>query len=94
MARRSRAEAKTELETIIKAYCLIGAMLDNVEDSTHPDVPIAKQIAAGTLNQLLTKYRDKNGNQTLEAFIRQLDTRDAQSSDDSQGTRDAAVSSL
>ena len=79
--RRTKQAAREELETVIKAYCFINANLEYIGISDHPDAEAAKVIAQGTLNQLLNRYRDKNGNQAFEDFCKRLGSEYNQSSD-------------
>ena len=72
--RRTKKAAREELETVIKAYCFINANLEYIGISDHPDAEAAKVIAQGTLNQLLNRYRDKNGNQAFEDFCKRLNS--------------------
>ena len=82
--RRTKQAAREELETVIKAYCFINANLEYIGISDHPDAEAAKLIAQGTLNQLLNRYRDKNGNQAFEDFCKRLGSEYNQSSDSDQ----------
>jgi hypothetical protein len=82
--RRTKQAAREELENVIRAYCFINANLEYIGINDHPDAEMAKVIAQGTLNQLLNRYRDKNGNQAFEDFCKRLGSEYNQSGDGDQ----------
>lgn len=68
MARRSKEQARAELESLIKTYLLLSALVGNYKDEDHVEMKNAKELVNGTANQLIEQYRIKNGDQVLEEF--------------------------
>jgi len=83
--KRTKQAAREEMECCIRAYCFINASLEGISPADHPDAEAAKLIAQGTLNQLLNRYRDKNGDQAFQEFCKRLGSEYNQSGDSDQG---------
>ena len=72
MAKRSKAQAKADLEGVIKNYALLNAIVSIYKDEDHADMKTAKELVSGTLAQLIEQYRSKNSDKDLEAFAQSL----------------------
>jgi uncharacterized protein (UPF0297 family) len=68
-------QAIQNLEDGIKAYLFMNAILENYEDNEHEHVPIAKFVAKATLNELIQTYLEHNGNEALQKFADEINSK-------------------